>query len=50
MLQLGASKPWPEALAALTGQRDIDATAMVEYFTPLRAWLDKQNAAQTCGW
>jgi peptidyl-dipeptidase A len=50
MLGLGASKPWPDALAALTGQREVDATALLDYFTPLRAWLDKQNAGQACGW
>ncbi|EPX56392.1 Peptidyl-dipeptidase A precursor [Cystobacter fuscus DSM 2262] len=50
MLELGASKPWPEALAALTGQRDMDASAMLEYFTPLRRWLQEQNKGQQCGW
>jgi peptidyl-dipeptidase A len=50
MLKLGASKPWPEALAVLTGQRQIDATAMLDYFAPLRAWLKEQNAGQKCGW
>jgi peptidyl-dipeptidase A len=50
MLELGASKPWPDALAALTGQRQIDATGMLDYFAPLRAWLDQQNAGQKCGW
>jgi peptidyl-dipeptidase A len=50
MLELGASKPWPDALAVLTGQRQIDATGLLEYFAPLRAWLDQQNAGQTCGW
>ena len=39
MLQLGASKPWPEALAALTGRAQADASAMLEYFAPLRTWL-----------
>jgi peptidyl-dipeptidase A len=51
MLQLGASKPWPEALAALTdGERQMDATAILDYFAPLRAWLEEQNKGQTCGW
>jgi peptidyl-dipeptidase A len=50
MLAMGASKPWPDALYALTGQRDIDASAMLDYFAPLRAWLAKQNAGQKCGW
>lgn len=45
MLQLGLSKPWPEALKTLTGDEDIDAGAMMEYFAPLKKWLDEQNAA-----
>jgi len=50
MLSLGASKPWPEALAVLTGQRQVDATAMLDYFAPLRAWLKEKNSGQKCGW
>jgi peptidyl-dipeptidase A len=45
MLEMGMSKPWPEALKALTGEGDIDAQAMLEYFAPLKKWLDEQNAA-----
>jgi peptidyl-dipeptidase A len=44
MMEMGASKPWPDALEALTGQRQMDASAMAEYFAPLKAWLDTQNA------
>jgi len=43
MLSLGASKPWPEALAAMTGQKEIDASALADYFAPLKTWLDEQN-------
>jgi peptidyl-dipeptidase A len=50
MLALGASKPWPEALQAVTGQREMDATAMLDYFAPLRTWLKEQNKGQKCGW
>ena len=50
MLELGASKPWPDALAVLTGQREMDATAMAEYFAPLKAWLDQQNRGKKVGW
>jgi len=50
MLSLGASKPWPEALQAIAGTRDMDATALLEYFAPLQAWLEEQNADRTCGW
>jgi len=43
MLSMGASKPWPDALEILTGQREIDATALADYFAPLKTWLDEQN-------
>jgi len=43
MLAMGTSKPWPEALKAVTGEERMDATAMLEYFAPLKAWLDAQN-------
>jgi peptidyl-dipeptidase A len=45
MLQMGQSKPWPEALKALTGETKMDAGAILEYFAPLKKWLDEQNAA-----
>ncbi len=50
MLQMGRSKPWPDELEALTGQREMDATAMLDYFAPLKAWLDEQNKGRQCGW
>ena len=50
MLKLGASKPWPDALQVLTGQRQLDAAALTDYFQPLSAWLRKQNEGQSCGW
>ena len=43
MLALGQSRPWPEALEVLTGQKQMDATALADYFAPLKAWLDEQN-------
>jgi peptidyl-dipeptidase A len=43
MLSLGQSKPWPEALEVLTGQKEMDATALTDYFAPLKTWLDDQN-------
>jgi peptidyl-dipeptidase A len=45
MLAMGTSKPWPEALKAVTGEERMDATAMLDYFAPLKAWLDAQNRA-----
>ncbi len=50
MLAMGASKPWPDALEALTGQREMDATAIVDYFAPLMDWLEQQNEGRLCGW
>ncbi len=50
MLEMGASKPWPDALEALTGQRQMDATAMADYFAPLKTWLDEQNRGKPVGW
>lgn len=43
MLAMGASKPWPDALEVMTGQREVDATAVLEYFAPLKTWLDAEN-------
>ena len=50
MLAMGASKPWQDALEELTGERDMDASAMIEYFAPLQKWLEEQNKGQDCGW
>jgi peptidyl-dipeptidase A len=50
MLQMGASKPWPDALEAFTGSREIDASAIADYFAPLEAWLKEQNKGRQCGW
>ena len=50
MMEMGASKPWPDALEALTGQREMDASAMAEYFEPLKKWLDEQNRGKKTGW
>ena len=50
MLAMGQSRPWPDALEALTGQRQMDATAILDYFAPLKKWLDEQNAGHRVGW
>jgi peptidyl-dipeptidase A len=50
MLEMGASKPWPDALEAFTGSREMSGGAMVAYFRPLQAWLKTQNKGQKCGW
>jgi peptidyl-dipeptidase A len=50
MLEMGMSRPWPEALETLTGEKQMDAGAILEYFAPLQAWLDEQNKANKIGW
>jgi|HubBroStandDraft_1064217.scaffolds.fasta_scaffold00507_7 peptidyl-dipeptidase A len=50
MLAMGQSKPWPDALEALTGERQVDAGAILEYFAPLQKWLDEQNKGKKVGW
>jgi peptidyl-dipeptidase A len=50
MLQLGASRPWPDALQTLTGQREMDATALLDYFQPLMVWLERENRGAPIGW
>ena len=50
MLAMGQSKPWPDALQVFTGSREISGQAMVAYFAPLKAWLDKQNKGHPSGW
>ena len=50
MLSAGASKPWQDILFEATGERQMDATAMVDYFQPLLAWLERQNQGKPIGW
>jgi peptidyl-dipeptidase A len=50
MLEMGQSKPWPDALEAGTGERQIDAGALLEYFAPLQKWLEEQNKGKKQGW
>jgi len=50
MLEMGQSRPWPDALDALTGQRQMDATAIRDYFAPLEKWLEEQNQGKPVGW
>src|SRR5580658_919921 len=50
MLAMGESRPWPQALRALTGQEQMDATAILDYFAPLKKWLDEQNKGKPVGW
>jgi peptidyl-dipeptidase A len=50
MLSMGQSRPWPEALETLTGSKQMDATAILDYFAPLSKWLDQQLAGKPVGW
>lgn len=52
MLQMGSSKPWPDAMEVLTGQRNMDAGALLQYFATLQDWLEKENerTGEYIGW
>ncbi len=50
MLEMGQSRPWPDALEAIDGRREMDAAAILDYFAPLQQWLDEQNQGQPTGW
>ena len=50
MLSMGASKPWPDALQAFTGSREMSGKPMLRYFAPLMTWLQDQNKSEKCGW
>ena len=50
MLAAGASKPWQEILFEMTGERRMDGNAILEYFAPLKTWLDQQNQGKPVGW
>jgi peptidyl-dipeptidase A len=50
MLEMGQSRPWPDAMEVLTGQREADSSAILEYFAPLKKWLDEQNKGMKIGW
>lgn len=50
MMEMGASKPWPDALEAFTGTREMDGSAILEYFAPVMTYLQEENKDRTCGW
>jgi peptidyl-dipeptidase A len=50
MMEMGASRPWPDALEAFAGTRQMDGGSMVRYFQPLMTYLQEQNRDQECGW
>jgi peptidyl-dipeptidase A len=50
MLEMGQSRPWQEALEKIAGTREMDASAIRDYFAPLQKWLDEQNRGKPVGW
>jgi peptidyl-dipeptidase A len=50
MLAAGSSQPWQDTLEKLTGTREMDASAIIDYFEPLIGWLKEQNKNRSCGW
>lgn len=50
MLSLGSSKPWPDVMEIMTGQRKMDAGPLMDYFRPLTDWLEKENYLERPGW
>ena len=50
VLEMGAEKPWQDAMQVIANSRGMDATAMLDYFAPLKEWLDTQNIDRQCGW
>ena len=50
MLALGQSKDWQTALEALTETRELSGKSMLNYYKPLKDWLDVQNVGRACGW
>ncbi len=50
MLEAGQSEPWQKTLEKATGTREMDGSAIIQYFQPLMAWLQEQNAGRQCSW
>ena len=50
MLEAAQSQPWEETLEKLSGTREMDASAIIDYFQPLMAYLQEQNEGRSCGW
>ncbi|WP_448211114.1 M2 family metallopeptidase [Colwellia sp. MEBiC06753] len=49
MLEMGSSQPWQQAYKVVTGNEQMDATAILDYFAPLHTWLKDKNKDRTCG-
>jgi Angiotensin-converting enzyme len=42
-LSLGSSEPWQTAMKKLAGTSQMDAAPLLEFFQPLRTWLQAEN-------
>ena len=49
-MAMGQSLPWQDAFENLTGLRDLSGSSVMNYYKPLKDWLDKQNENRMCGW
>ncbi|GLX79942.1 peptidase M2 [Thalassotalea insulae] len=49
MLEMGSSQPWQKAYKVLTGNEQMNATAVLDYFAPLQTWLKEKNQGKQCG-
>jgi peptidyl-dipeptidase A len=50
LLEKGESQPWQDTLEEFAGTREMDATAIIDYFAPLMEYLKEQNESRSCGW
>ena len=50
MLALGSSVPWQDAFEELTGVRELSGESIINYYSPLKEWLDEKNEGRQCGW
>ena len=49
-MAMGQSAPWQDAFEKLTGTRKISGKSVMNYYKPLKEWLDNKNKNRTCGW
>jgi len=49
-MAMGQSLPWQDAFENLTGTRQLSGKSIMNYYAPLKEWLDEENKNRTCGW
>ena len=49
-MAMGQSQPWQDAFENITGSRSLSGSSVMNYYKPLKEWLDKQNENRICGW